>query len=890
MDGDALWLRDPDAAGAAQQTLESVCKGSADSALLGASVGALEIVLALDDIVSAVAVAQALLGAHAEGRLPQVAAAVHWGAVHAHRSMLTGRAEVGGAAAQIARGLAHVACEGQILLSEDAAQGAGDVSMYDGMRRIDLGDVAVAGQLIGCWQLAAGGLHTSLPSAPREAVDPSRSLGGLRFLGRRSERAEVIDALTAGHRCVTLTGPVGIGKSRVSEACAVTLVPNTLRDHLTVDLDGRTQPETIVSVIEATLGLREREALSLGARLTRIAAALAARVGLLLVIRDAEGLAFAPNIVDTLCRERRGATLLTSTLPIPGTTSVAIGPLDPLDALLLFKDRLVVAAPDAPTPPHSDIEDLVERLEFNPLAIEISATEAAAVGVAVTLAAARLDLDTRNSLFGAQNRPTTFRAAVRRQWNRLPKMLQRATMHLSVFRGPFRRIDAEAVCEGNPAHALQALEANALVRREGDLWQLHLPVLWYAREQLADSADASEAVERYVRHVARHRSSVEHVDEILAVYGLVPVGEERLSLSLALAAGPHLLAREDGATFLHLLDTLSTARIEDNDTRQRLIAAYRHLPDAMVAPTSVTRLQQQLPTATDPFVAVQLWMTLARVLGARREYSLAQSCLDKAADRASEEEALRGEFHLTQAHLCIQTEAWDRAQAELLAAYDLAAPPVPPGRLARIQLDLGRTLAGQGDLRHARIHFDAAALRSSQEGHTLASLDAHLHLAMLELARGEQGRAGTLLRSTTHLARVLNSARAEATALAWASAAALARGDRGEAARRLGVAQSCARVSPVETRKFVLVIMALAAAVRGDATEAWLHVAEARGLGGFLSPAMGSCMAEFAGTIAALTDGGPPDLDKWFDEGDEEGSWLEPRAARRILAQLHHFQ
>src|SRR5580704_5654723 len=92
----------------------------------------------------------------------------------------------------------------------------------------------------------------------------ARSAGGLRgelteFVGRRAELARVRDAL-AGARLVTLTGPGGIGKTRLALQ-VVTGAGRAFRDGVRLaELAGLRDPGLLVGEVARSLGLSDKSA------------------------------------------------------------------------------------------------------------------------------------------------------------------------------------------------------------------------------------------------------------------------------------------------------------------------------------------------------------------------------------------------------------------------------------------------------------------------------------------------------------------------------------------------------------------------------------------------------------------------------------------------------
>ena len=136
----------------------------------------------------------------------------------------------------------------------------------------------------------------------------ARSAGGLRgelteFVGRRAELAQVRDAL-AGARLVTLTGPGGIGKTRLALQVAAG-AGRAFRDGVWLaELTGLRDPGLLVAEVARSLGLSDKSARWAVASLADY---LQARQ-LLLVLDGCEHLADACAVMaDVLLRGCPGA-------------------------------------------------------------------------------------------------------------------------------------------------------------------------------------------------------------------------------------------------------------------------------------------------------------------------------------------------------------------------------------------------------------------------------------------------------------------------------------------------------------------------------------------------------------------------------------------------------
>ena len=145
---------------------------------------------------------------------------------------------------------------------------------------------------------------------PLPAAEPSgdRSTNNLpqqltRFVGRKREMAEIRD-LWAHTRLVTLTGPGGIGKTRLALQIAVDSLPAYADGVWFVELASLADPGLVPQSVAATFGIRDDEgSRSIG---DTLAAYLADR-HLLLVLDNCEHLiGAAAQLTDMLLRRAKG--------------------------------------------------------------------------------------------------------------------------------------------------------------------------------------------------------------------------------------------------------------------------------------------------------------------------------------------------------------------------------------------------------------------------------------------------------------------------------------------------------------------------------------------------------------------------------------------------------
>ncbi|MEU8801223.1 BTAD domain-containing putative transcriptional regulator [Spirillospora sp. NPDC048819] len=315
------------------------------------------------------------------------------------------------------------------------------------------------------------------------------------LVGRDAAAAEV-GTLLRGHRLVTLTGPAGVGKSR-----------------LALEVAGAAEEVAwLVELADAgtgedAAGLADRVAAVLGVRGEPVRALRTRR--LLLVLDTVEHLTVpVSGLVKALLENAPGIRILATgrePLGIPGERMWQVPPLGPDEAVRLFRERVRDAVPGFRAD-DTEIAAVCRRLDRLPLAIELAAARVRTLGLREV--AARLD--DRFRLLGSGTR--TLRAAFDWSWDLLDGRERAVLRRLSVCAGGFDLATAEAVAAGagvapkEVAGTVAALADRSLLsvddagpRRFGLLES----VTAYARERLAEAGEAAEYAGRHARHFAR---------------------------------------------------------------------------------------------------------------------------------------------------------------------------------------------------------------------------------------------------------------------------------------------------------------------------------------------------------------------------------------------------
>jgi predicted ATPase len=311
------------------------------------------------------------------------------------------------------------------------------------------------------------------------------------FVGRRREIAEV-KRILARARLVTLTGPPGVGKTRLAVRVARQVRRRFPDGVWCVDLAPLVDGELLAHTVMEALGITDRLA-------RRPVDALAEQLRsrrLLLVLDNCEHLLDAAALlVDALLKAAPQLRVLTTSRQVLGVDGEHVQPVPPLslpaaddpatvaaaqrhDAVELFTARAARVAPGFVVHPGNvgSVTALCRRLDGIPLAIELAAVQLRTLSAEQILArlAARFDVLAERDR-GGPRRHRALRAAIDWSYELCTADEQALWARLSVFAGGFDLSSAEEVCsdERLPAEAVfpalaGLLDKSILAREDRD--------------------------------------------------------------------------------------------------------------------------------------------------------------------------------------------------------------------------------------------------------------------------------------------------------------------------------------------------------------------------------------------------------------------------------------
>jgi predicted ATPase len=469
--------------------------------------------------VAAAVAAQVALAAHS---WPDGARVLVRMGLHTGEGMLGGDNYLGIDVHRAAR-IAAAGHGGQVLVSA-ATRALVEGSLATGISLRDLGahrlkDLARPEQLS---QLAVEGLQAEFPQLRTLEVSPNNlPVQRTSFVGREREMTEAAKLLERT-RLLTLTGPGGTGKTRLSLQVAAEAVERFPDGVYFVPLASVADPDLVPSAILTQLELHQAS----GPPLDALSTYLADKQMLLVLDNFEQILPAAVHLAELLDRAQDLKVLVTSRAPlhIYGEQEFPVPPLgvpDPQrlppletlaehEAVVLFVERARAAQPafslteeNAPA-----VAEISARLDGLPLAIELAAARVKLLPpqTMLTRMEHRLGLLAGGSR-DLPSRQQTLRDAIAWSYDLLDKAGRQLFRDLAVFLGGAALEEVEAVCApdlgDDVLEGLGMLVDQSLVRHEEAEVETRFLMLEtireFALERLEESGEGPELQARHAR-------------------------------------------------------------------------------------------------------------------------------------------------------------------------------------------------------------------------------------------------------------------------------------------------------------------------------------------------------------------------------------------------------
>jgi predicted ATPase len=339
------------------------------------------------------------------------------------------------------------------------------------------------------------------------------------FVGRQAEVAELIDVV-GGHRLVTLTGPGGVGKTRLALQVAAELAGVFADGVWLVELAPVGDPAAVADTVATALGVIPQAGWSVA---DSVAVALSGRQMLLVVDNSEHVLEAAAEVIEKMLACTKAVKVLATSregLRVAGENLWPVASLDVAAgvgsaAVELFVERAQAVVPGFGLGGGDDAAAVIEicqRLDGIALAIEL----AAARMVAMSPQDVRDRLGDRFRLLSGPRRGLerhqTLRQAVGWSYDLLGEDERMVLNQVSVFAGGFDLAAAVAVVGQDSGDEYALLDVvDSLVRKSLIVvertggharYDLLETIRQFAQDQLAATGTIGEIRDRHARYFA----------------------------------------------------------------------------------------------------------------------------------------------------------------------------------------------------------------------------------------------------------------------------------------------------------------------------------------------------------------------------------------------------
>ncbi len=315
-------------------------------------------------------------------------------------------------------------------------------------------------------------------------ADESRSLSRFPLpptplIGREQEMVRAVNFLQHDRvRLLTLTGPAGVGKTRLGLEIARELGEHFADGVMFVALATLRNASLLSNIMAQALGLRESTEV-----FEQVITFLQEKHSLLILDNFEQILAVASSVAELLSTCPRLSVMVTSRVPLHlrAEQVLPLAPLPLTDAVALFQERALAIRPGG-VYAQQEVAAICERLDRLPLAIELAATHVKTF----SLPDLHERLTQRLALLrdGARDLPArqqTMEDAIAWSYELLTETQQQRFRALGVFVGGWTLAAAEAVCCAREEKAPEEMILTLAALVDASLVQVDIPANGPAR-------------------------------------------------------------------------------------------------------------------------------------------------------------------------------------------------------------------------------------------------------------------------------------------------------------------------------------------------------------------------------------------------------------------------
>ena len=745
--------------------------------------------------------------------------------------------EVEGAAKAVAARVMSVANGGQTLLSADARNALGEITLrleshghwrMKGIAEpIELFEVGEADAPFVPPPDAAKGYRVVREGdlwLPVRNIKHSLPAERNSFVNRLKTLVELARRLDAGARLVSVLGVGGTGKTRLVTRFGWSWLGDFPGGAWFCDLSRARSLDGIVHAVAEAL------AVPLGKEepVTQLGNAIAARGRCLVILDNFEQVSrWAEETLGRWLNRATEAGFVVTTrevLGLAGEETLALAPLPVPDAAALFVQRAESAKRGflRTAEDRAAIDPLVKLLEGLPLAIELAATRVRVMSPRTLLSRMRERFKLLSSSGRRRDRQATLRSTFDWSWDLLSLADKAALAQLSVFEGGFTMESAEAVLDLSAYEdapwtigTVQSLLDKSFVRQVSDArFDMLVSVQEYASEHLrTEGRFPGSGPSALAAAEARHSGYFARLGEKRAVAGacveldnLVAAcrraaargaGEEAagalegawaaLNLHGPFSVGVELASAVSGTPGLGAAARAIAERVAGSalDASGRVAEARTHLEAALALAREARDVRCEAHVLGK---LADLQTRLGRIEEARASHAHALALARELGDRDLECKVLDGLGRL-EVHLGRIDESRAHYEAALAIARSTGDRRLEGGLLGR----LGGLHLEEGRLDDARAHLEAGLVVARELGDRKFEGNALSNLGLLYQLLGRMEEAGKELEAALVVAREIGHARLECVVLCNQGIVYDSLGRRAEARTRYEAALVVAR-------------------------------------------------------------------------------------------------